>query len=588
MRVAPKPTTVDVDVAQLQHLVDKVAAHLTADESQLLRDAVATMSELMRLVRQRGTTIAQLRRLLGWSSSEKTSDVLPALTDDPSRETTTAPGTSATEGEASESEAGDATNDPSRETTTAPGTSATEGEASESEAGDASDRRPRRRRGHGRIPVSDYPNAQQHAVEHECLRVGQRCPACARGNLFQLREPARLVRIVGQPPLAAHVWNCERLRCSGCGKVFTASAPPEAQGGKYAESAVSMMALLRYRVGVPLHRLGRLQRHLETPVPPSTQWEVVRDHVPVLQPVHEELCVRAAAGRVLHNDDTSMPILEFLGKRLAQLLARGALEDPDRTGLFTTAVVSRTDEGDIALFFTGRKHAGENLTTLLNKRDSETPPPIHMCDGLDRNRAKSHDAIFCNCLSHGRRHIVDQADNFPAECRHVLEELGKVFQNDDICRDSGMTPEQRLLFHQTESAPIMAALESWLRAELDNKHMEPNSGLGNAYNYLLSRWQALTLFLRVPGAPLDNNICERALKMAIRHRNNSLFYKTLNGARVGDIYMSLIYTAELCGENPFDYLTALLEHEHEVADNPAAWLPWTYRATLARATNRAA
>jgi transposase len=63
---------------------------------------------------------------------------------------------------------------------------------------------------------------------------------------------------------------------------------------------------------------------------------------------------------------------------------------------------------------------------------------------------------------------------------------------------------------------------------------------------MLKHWEKLTLFLRHPGPPLDNNICERALKKAILHRKNALFYKTVNGAHVGDVFMSLIYTCELC------------------------------------------
>jgi transposase len=89
--------------------------------------------------------------------------------------------------------------------------------------------------------------------------------------------------------------------------------------------------------------------------------------------------------------------------------------------------------------------------------------------------------------------------------------------------------------------------------------------------------------LRVAGAPLDNNICERALKKAIRHRRNSLFYKTCHGAHVGDLYMSLIHTCELNGANPFDYLTELERHAGEVAANPQTWMPWNYRQTLAAA-----
>ena len=211
-----------------------------------------------------------------------------------------------------------------------------------------------------------------------------------------------------------------------------------------------------------------------------------------------------------------------------------------------------------------------------------------MCDGLDRNRPHGHAVIEDNCLAHGRRHIVDEAENFPAECRHVLEALGKVFKTDEQCKEQVLSDDERLAVHQRDSAPVMAELQRWLRAELDEKRVEPNSGLGEAFEYLLKRWDKLTLFLRVPGAPIDNNICERALKMAIRHRNNSLFYRSQRGAHVGDIYMTLIYTAELHGENPFEYLVALFVNASAVAADPAAWLPWTYRATLARASPAAA
>jgi hypothetical protein len=290
----------------------------------------------------------------------------------------------------------------------------------------------------------------------------------------------------------------------------------------------------------------------------------------------------------MHNDDTSVRILELMGKRRAELLENGELPDPDRTGLFTTGVVSITDAGPVALFFSGRKHAGENFTTLLDGREPGLPPPIHMCDGLDRNRPKGHAVIEGNCAAHGRRHIVDEVDNFPAECQHVLEALGKVFKTDEECRKQSLSHDERLAVHQRDSAPVMAELKRWIIAELDEKRVEPNSGLGDAFQYLLKRWDKLTLFLRVPGAPIDNNRVERELKMAIRHRNNSLFYRSVRGARVGDIYMALIYTAELHRENPFEYLVALLVHQAAVAADPAAWLPWTFRATLARASSAAA
>jgi hypothetical protein len=277
-----------------------------------------------------------------------------------------------------------------------------------------------------------------------------------------------------------------------------------------------------------------------------------------------------------------MRILEFMGKRRAQLLASGQLPDPDRTGLFTTAIVSITTAGPIAMFSTGRQHAGENLAEVLEERSEALAPPIQMCDGLDRNLPKGHKVIESNCLSHGRRHVVDEAESFPAECRHVLEQLQVVFANEALCKEKGWQGEERLRFHQEQSGPVMASLEAWMNEQLAEKRIEPNSGLGQAFNYLLRRWDKLTLFLRVRDAPIENNLCERVLKMAIRHRRNSLFYRSPRGARVGDIYMTLIHTAQLHGENPFQYLTALLTHEKLVAARPADWLPWTYRTTLER------
>jgi len=127
----------------------------------------------------------------------------------------------------------------------------------------------------------------------------------------------------------------------------------------------------------------------------------------------------------------------------------------------------------------------------------------------------------------------------------------------------------------------MGRLKKWMNQQLEKKRVEPNSGLGEAIDYTLKRWLKLVLFLRVPGAPLDNNIVERSLKKLILLRKNSLFYKTENGARVGDMYMSLIATAELCRVNVFEYLVALLRYADTVARTPGQWMPWNYTGALA-------
>ena len=126
----------------------------------------------------------------------------------------------------------------------------------------------------------------------------------------------------------------------------------------------------------------------------------------------------------------------------------------------------------------------------------------------------------------------------------------------------------------------MKQLHEWLTRQIEDRLVEPNSGLGQAVSYMLKHWSELTLFLRQAGASLDNNVCERALKKVILHRKNAMFYLTDNGARVGDMYMSLIYTCQPCGANPFDYLTQLQRYAPQVADHPQNWMPWNYRQTI--------
>jgi transposase len=161
--------------------------------------------------------------------------------------------------------------------------------------------------------------------------------------------------------------------------------------------------------------------------------------------------------------------------------------------------------------------------------------------------------------------------------------LGRVYGFDAETNKRGLTPDERLAFHKQHSGPVMKDLESWLKAQLADKKTEPNSGLGRAIAYLLNHWKGLTAFLREVNAPLDNNLVERALKRVMLHRKNSLFYRTLNGAHVGDLFMSLIHACELCGANAFDYLTQLQKHAVELASNPARWMPWNYKETLAAA-----
>jgi transposase len=429
--------------------------------------------------------------------------------------------------------------------------------------------------GHGRNGAAAYRGAKKIAIPHARFTHGDRCPECKRGNVYAQKEPKALVRIVGQAPLAATVYELERLRCNACGQVFTAEEPEGIGPDKYDETAAAMIAQLKYGSGIPFYRLESLEDQLGIPLPAATQWEIVEEAAEAIKPAHEELIRQAAQGAVLHNDDTGMRVLR---------MEREPADD--RTGVFTSGIVSTGEGHNIALYFTGRQHAGENLADVLIERAAELPAAIQMCDALSRNVPKLNpgaETLLANCLAHGRRQFVEVAPNFPDECRYVLEMLGQVYGVDAEAREHGFTPQQRLELHRQRSAPVMEELHAWLERQFAERRTEPNSGLGKAITYLLRHWRPLTLFLREAGAPLDNNIVERALKRAVLHRKNALFYRTLNGAAVGDLFMSLIHTCQLCEANSFEYLIELQRHAKELAANPTAWMPWNYQDTLPHA-----
>jgi transposase len=520
----------------------KVGA-LSPEEYAKLKVVIQTFALLKEELQSKNTSIQRLKRMLFGPSTERTSEVL-----------------------------GEASRD-----SQATGRAGSADTTDQQEAGLGSEVKCK---GHGRNGAGSYIGAEKVQIPHPSLRRGDACPSCTAGKVYPMKDPGVRVRFSGVAPLQAKVYECARLRCGLCGQLYTANAPEGVGEQKYDETAPAVVGLLRYGVGLPFNRIEKLQANFGIPLPASTQWELVRPAAGTYSPVYEKMQDYAAVGQIVFNDDTTMKVLEVTPEQRAAALGTDAAER--RTGVFTSGIVSVEDGHRIALFFTGVRHAGENLTEVLKRRPQNLPPPIHMCDGLDHNLPKEFETLLCRCIAHARRNFVDVAANFPEEVRFVLNTLREVYKIDARARQDGLNPQERLKWHQDQSEPLMGALRSWMKRQFAERKVEPNSGLGEAITHMDKNWDALTRFLHVAGAPLDNNITERALKKAIQHRKNSLFYKTLNGARVGDTFMTLIHSAELNGVNAFDYLVELLRHAAQIATNPAEWMPWNYRKTLAR------
>src|SRR5512141_3078178 len=336
---AKRPEVVQLSTAELEQLLTDVRGLLPPATYSLIESLLRTLVWIMGLLEQKQTTIARLHRLIFGEKSEKARKLFP-----------------------------------------------------ESFLAEAASKEPKaKRKGHGRKGAEDYPGAKRVKVPHPKLHLGDLCPKCLRGKLYLFQPPARIMRIIAQPIFQATVFELERLRCALCGALFTAPPPPEAGEGKYDPSVGLMLAVTRYGMGQPMYRTDKWQSHFAVPLAASTQWKLIAAASPVPESVYEALIDHAANGRLIHSDDTTM--------RVHSLRQEISPDDP-RQGIFTTGIISQVGERQIALFFTGRKHAGENLDQILQRRAAGLDKPIHMCDALSRNFSKEFETILCNCLCH--------------------------------------------------------------------------------------------------------------------------------------------------------------------------------------------
>jgi transposase len=440
------------------------------------------------------------------------------------------------------------------------------------------------RPGTGRLGADAYAGAERIACRHEELAVGQRCPVCGQGTLYAL-PPGVELRLDGNALLSALRYEVEKLRCSACGEIFPAGVPAEAGAEKYSPRARAVLAVSRYYLGVPGYRLEGYQAMLGVPVPDATQWDEIERVGDCAYKVFEQMEREAAQGELIFQDDTAARIVSLVKENrefFAQAHAQGLSTPKERTGMHTTALVVKVGEHTAILYYSSRQHAGENLQGLLDKRAAGLDKPLVMSDALASNAVADESLLIrCHCLAHGRRKFSDLEEVFPHECQVVLEVIRQVFDHDEQARQDQLSPQARLAYHQAQSQPLMDDLKHWLDTQIDDHLVEPNSSLGKAVGYMRTHWQTLTRFLSVKGAPIDNNLAERVLKLFIRQRKNSLFYKSPHSAYIASVLTSLIATCLYAGVNAVEYLVALQEHRHEVFLDPAAWLPWVYASSRA-------
>lgn len=427
--------------------------------------------------------------------------------------------------------------------------------------------------GHGHRAISEYHGAAVVECENKELEAGDECPGeGCQGHLYDLKAPKTLLQFKSEPLINATVYKCEVLRCSSCQQRYEATPPTGVKNETYDATCDATITVMKYGMGMPWTRMEELQRMRGVPLSKTTLWERSAETARIGKSIFNHLLKLAANGEICHLDDTRVRILSCLG------------EDKKEKGSATqtTGFVAVWGERKIALYQSGRAHAGINLAKLLENRAPGRSEMITMSDALSANLSRVKDVKSGYCIVHARREIFDLREKYPAESKIVLDAVSMIYDNERKARS--MPPAERLALHQEKSGPIMSGLREWIEAQLGEGKVEPNSDLGKALRYWVRHWERLTLWLRVEGAPLDNNEAERALRKAVLIRNNSLFYKTPKGAEAGDILSSLIQTCRLNGVDAWDYLVTIIRNEAEALRSPERYLPWNYReARMARA-----
>jgi transposase len=569
----------EVDQEELEAILVAVKPSLTSSQYKILESAIKMLIWLQVAIKEKSISIQRLARMFFGTRTESLKNLknrveTTAASDDKASDDESTENLSCTESEQTSDK--EAETDQKNEPASSPNKDSSKDESQNQE----------KKKNHGRRPLNDYSVSKITYIPHDCLNIGQKCPLCLKGTLYDI-DPQTLLLIRGQPPLKGEAYSAQGLRCNLCQQVFRANFPKEvATQPKGDMSARAIVCLAKYQLGTPLYRLETWQKIMNLPISDSEMWEWTESVALVLNPVHQTLLNIAAKGDVIHSDDTTGKILELMEENRRVELAKNSSNEAERKaankhrkGIFTTALLSKLDGHQIAIYITGRKNSGENMDELLNLRPKELERPIQACDGSSQNSAKRHETDMAKCFNHARHNFCELVEVWPKEALAIVEMCNAVFMNDRETKQ--MVPDERLKFHQEHSAPIMDKLKSYANSLIDKKKVEPNSSFGKAINYLNNHWEGLTLILRDGNAPLSNNDCERAIKSSVLIRKNSYFYKSCWGAFIGDTLLSIIKTCNLNGINPYDYLIAIQANSEGVKKKPNDWLPWNYTQNVA-------
>jgi len=411
-----------------------------------------------------------------------------------------------------------------------------------------------------------------HLPRERVVLPGPTACSCCGGTLAKLGED-----VTETLEVIPRRWKViqtvrEKFSCRACEAITQPPAPFHVIArGRAGPNLLAMMLEAKFGQHLPLNRQSDSYAREGIELNVSTLADWVGACTAALAPLSMLICAHVMAAERLHGDDTTVPVLAR-GKTVTGRLWTYVRDDRPFAGPAPPA----------ALFFYSRDRTAEHPNRHL----------AGYCGALQADAYAGFNALYAEarkpgpvteaaCWAHGRRKFFDLAQL--ARAPLALEAVRRIDAIFDAERAiNGLPSEQRLAGRRGHVAPLVAALETWMRAERGklSRHAE----VAKAMDYMLKRWDTFSRFLGDGRICLSNNAAERALRGIALGRKSWLFAGSNRGGERAAAMYSLIVTAKLNDVDPRAWLADVLAR---IAEHPASrlheLLPWNWRKPQTKA-----